>query len=129
MFRYEIKYTDFNDNEQTELLRFHMTVDEFARIKGLIPNDLEEKAKEWQNNEKNDANYDDLVKVVDSIKNIVLDAYGEVSEDGKRFIKSDEIKNNFYRSAAYAALIDEFLINPELLTSFVNNIAPKAAKK
>lgn len=134
MFKYEITYTDFNEKEQKETLRFHMTPDEFTRIKDLIPDDLDDiakRAEKWgkDNSEVQETDLDDLVKVVDMIKSIVLDAYGEVSEDGRYFDKSEEIKNRFYRSAAYSELIDKFLTEPELMVKFINAITPKAAQK
>lgn len=131
MFKYEITYTDFNDNEQKETLRFHMSVDEFAKIKDLLPDDFNNKIKEWQEKQENGEtlDYDEASKVVDLIKDIILDSYGEVSDDGRMFNKSSEIKERFYRSAAFAALMEKLLAEPEMLKTFINNISPKVAKK
>ena len=44
----------------------------------------------------------------DLLNDFVLTAYGVKSEDGKRFIKSEQIREEFKQSLAYEALIEDF---------------------
>jgi hypothetical protein len=51
-------------------------------------------------------------------------AYGEKSDDGKRFIKSEEISANFAATEAYSELFMELMSSTEKMTEFVNALAP-----
>ena len=50
---------------------------------------------------------------------------GKVSDDGTRFIKSDEIVGDFLASPAYSALFVELGSDTDSATSFFNNVLSK----
>ena len=48
-------------------------------------------------------------EIMDTVRNIILLAYGEKSPDGKRLMKSQEIRDNFECSPAYDELFTELM--------------------
>lgn len=67
-------------------------------------------------------------------KDFVLRAYGVKSDDGRQFIKNEEVRQSFEQCPAYSALVMELITNTEEAVKFLNGIAPKdiaekAAKK
>ena len=57
-------------------------------------------------------------------KQIVLKAYGEKSEDGKRFVKSKEIAEAFSQTEAYSEIFMELAMDEKAAAEFVNGILP-----
>ena len=115
----KVHYTDLDGNEVEEVLRFHLSKDELRKInsefdggvKGYISNLF-----------KNDADADkDAYKLYTFMKDLILYAYGEKSEDAKHFVKSQEIRDDFETSLAFEALMDE-IIEKEEYESFIAGI-------
>lgn len=121
MFIHNITYTDFNGNEVTEKLYFNLSQPELIRL------NLEDSGK-LKNLILSVQNTQDPGDIFTIIEMIVLNAYGVRSEDGKRFIKTINgrpVSEEFKETAAYAALFDEFLADPEKIVTFIKNIAPE----
>ena len=55
---------------------------------------------------------------------IVLLAYGEKSDDGERFMKSEEISKAFEETEAFSVLIMELIEKDGAASDFVNGIMP-----
>ena len=66
----------------------------------------------------------DTAKIIEMFKLVILKAYGEKSDDGKRFIKSKELSEEFAQTEAYANLFMELASNSEEATRFMNGILP-----
>lgn len=120
MFIQEITYTDFNGNETTEKLYFNLSQSE------LIKMNLEDSGKLKKMIESVQTTQDpgDVFTIVETV---ILGAYGVKSEDGKRFIKTvngEPLSKEFQETAAYAALFDDLLTDPDKLVAFINNVAP-----
>ena len=58
-------------------------------------------------------------------KELVLDAYGEKSPDGKRFIKSEELKTAFAQTEAYSILFTKLATDDEAAAEFFNALIPE----
>ena len=76
----------------------------------------------------------DIPKIMDAFKTLILKAYGEKSPDGRRFIKSKELSEAFSQTEAYSNLYIELVTNAEAAATFINGIVPEdvaeyAAKK
>ena len=78
-----ITYTDFNGNERTESFWFHLSRPELTEMLLGIDNNIETYIKTIIKSE----NYYEIVKI---FKKLILEAYGEKSEDGRRFMKTPE---------------------------------------
>jgi hypothetical protein len=64
-----------------------------------------------------------LVKV---FKDLILRSYGVKSDDGKRFIKSDELRTAFEQTEAYSNLFMELATDDKAASDFINSIVPVA---
>ena len=122
MLKREITYEDFDGNPQTETFYFNLTMAEIVEYNVGFEGGLEDTIRKIiaTNNQK-----DLLVE----FKRIILMSYGERSEDGKRFIKSEELREAFAQSAAYDALFVELASNVDSLTMFITSIVPKDVAK
>lgn len=68
-------------------------------------------------------------EIVDMFKGIILGAVGEVSPDGRRFIKNEQIREDFYRSKAYAQLFVELVSSGEKFSEFLKSAIPEEIRK
>ena len=117
MYKKPITYTDYNGTERTENFYFNFTKAELMEMELGTAGGFVEKV----NNIIAAQDQAELVKV---FKDLVLSAYGVKSDDGRRFMKSEEIRNDFAQTEAYSILFMELATNAEKAAEFVNNVVP-----
>lgn len=117
MLKKTITFTDYNGVERTEDFYFNLnkaevmememgTTGGFAEmINGIIA------AK-------------DVPALISIFKEMILKAYGQKSPDGRRFIKSKELSEEFSQTEAYVSLYMELATDDEAAANFVNGIMP-----
>ena len=113
-----ITYKDFNGNERTESFWFHLSRPELTEMLLGIDNNIETYIKTIIKSE----NYYEIVKI---FKKLILEAYGEKSEDGRRFIKTTEKAKEVSETEAYSVLFTELTTNEEKASEFINGLIPK----
>jgi len=115
MVKKTIKYVDFNGNENEETLYFNLSKSELTMIelgkKDGMSNFIKEAVESGDN-----------AAIVRTFADIIIQAYGEKSEDGKRFIKNERMKEDFKNSAAYDALFMEIVTEPESANNFIQSL-------
>lgn len=118
MYNKTITYTDFDGNERTETFYFNLTKAELLNMElaqsGGMTKLIEKITQE-----------EDIPKLVNLFNSIIDKAYGKKSDDGKRFIKSQEILDEFKQTQAYSDFYTELVTNTDLAIEFINNIIPK----
>jgi hypothetical protein len=118
MLKKTITYVDYDGNERTEDFYFNLTKTEVAEIElstnGGLAKALDKIVKEQ-----------DSKKVLELLKDIVLKAYGEKSIDGKRFIKTQELRDGFTQTEAYSELFMDLITNADMAATFINGIIPQ----
>jgi hypothetical protein len=102
MYRRKITYTNFNDEQVTETLAFNLSETELLDLSEQDPTFSAAYLKQV-------ADEQDPATMFRLLRKTIALSYGEVSMDGKRFMKSEEIMNGFLHSAAYDALIRELV--------------------
>jgi len=117
MLKKTITYTDFDGNERTEDFYFNLTKAELTEMELSEQGGLQ-KVIERISAEK------DSKKILEIFKKLILDAYGEKSIDGKRFIKSQELKDGFMQTNAYSDLFIELANDADKAADFINAIIP-----
>lgn len=117
MYAKTITYTDYNGNERTEEFYFNFSTAELAEMELSTKGGLEGEIKYI-------ANEQDGAKIVEWFKKIILKSVGKKSPDGKRFIKSKEISDEFAQTEAYSQLFMELAFDAEKGAEFINNIVP-----
>ncbi len=118
MLKRAINYEDFEGNPATEIFYFNLSEPELIELEVEFENGLKAmlesiiEAKDYKN----------LIK---RFKEIVLLAYGQKSEDGKRFIKSDQLREEFSQTAAYISLFMELATDDNAAVIFLKGVLPK----
>ncbi len=118
MLKREITYEDFNGVKTTDVFYFNISKPEIIEMQVAYEEGLSEVLKRIVV-EKDNKN---LVKI---FKDIVLKAYGEKSADGKRFIKSDQLREEFSQTAAYSVLFMELATEDNAAVVFLKGICPQ----
>ena len=67
----------------------------------------------------------DGATIMKVFKDIILRAYGVKSDDGRRFIKNQEVRDSFVQTEAYSIIFMELVTDAEKAAEFVNGIIPK----
>lgn len=63
-------------------------------------------------------------EIVDMFESMILSSVGEKSPDGRRFIRSKEIQEDFYQTDAYSQLFCELVQSGEKLKEFILSVVP-----
>lgn len=118
MLKKTITYTDYNGTERTEDFYFNLTKAEAMEMELSATGGMQKMI------EKLIATQDGK-RIVEIFKEIILKAYGEKSDDGKRFIKSKELSDAFSQTEAYSILFMDLATDAKAAADFVNGILPK----
>lgn len=122
MLKKTLTYTDYNGNERTEDFYFNLNKAELVEMEMGTEGGLAEKIKKIVAANNTSA-------IIKEFKELVLKAYGEKSEDGKRFIKNAEIREAFSQTEAYSQIFMELATNADAASEFVNGIVPADISK
>lgn len=117
MLKKTITYTDYNGVERSEDFYFNLTKAELMEMEMETAGGLSEMIQKI-------INAKDIPAIVAIFKDIVLKAYGEKSPDGKRFIKSEELREEFKQTEAYSELFMELATDADKAAEFMNGIIP-----
>ena len=117
MLKKTITYTDYNGITRTEDFYFNLTKAEIMEMQLSTNGGLDVMIKKIIDSQ-------DAPSIIKIFKELILKAYGEKSDDGKRFIKSKEISEGFAQTEAYSQLFMELATDTDAASKFVNGIVP-----
>ena len=117
MLKREIKYTDFDGNKASDTFYFNITKSEIVELEVERDGGMEGYIKRIINAEDNHA-------LVAEFKKIILLAYGQKSPDGKRFIKTDQLREEFSQTAAFDELFIELATKDGAAADFFIGVLP-----
>ena len=117
MLKKTIKYTDFSGNERTEDFYFNLTKAEIMEMEMGTSGGMAEMIQRI-------VAAQDAPAIIKIFKDLVLKAYGEKSPDGKRFIKNNDLREEFAQTEAYSQLFMELATDSDAAAKFVNGIMP-----
>ena len=117
MLKKSITYKNFDDETVTEEFYFNMTKAELVELELSEQSGLSDTLKAI-------IDAKDGSKIIEYFKKIILLAYGERSEDGRRFIKSPELAASFSHTEAYSQLFMELATDADAATAFISGIMP-----
>jgi hypothetical protein len=118
MLKKTITFDDFNGGTITEDFFFNLTKAELVELELSEKNGLAQTLKDIVASE-------DGTLIIEHFKKIILMAYGKKSDDGRRFIKSEQMREDFAQTEAYSNLFVELATNAEAAAAFVNGVVPK----
>lgn len=119
MYKKVMTYVDFNGEERTEDFFFNLTQAEVTEMELTTEGGLKDKIERITKAK-------DVPEIIKLFKELILKAYGVKSPDGKRFIKSDKLSEEFAQTNAYSDLFIELASNSGSAAEFVNGILPNA---
>ena len=117
-----ITYTDYNGVERTEKFYFNLTQIEVLELELDTPDGMENMIKTIM--DSNDVNAS-----IALVRKFLMKSYGVKSEDGKRLIKNDTVREEFEQTEAFSQLFIELITNADKAAEFFNGLAQGAAPK
>ena len=122
MLKKTITYTDYNGVERKEDFYFNLSKAEIMEMEMSTAGGLAEMIQRIVDSKDN-------VAIIKIFKELVLKAYGKKSDDGRRFIKSKEISEEFSQTEAYSIIFMELAMDADAAAKFVNGIVPVDVSK
>lgn len=117
MLKKTIEYSDFNGTQRKEDFYFNLSKAEVMEMEMGVQGGLAEKIQRI-------VAAQDAPAIIQVFKELVLKSYGVKSDDGRRFIKSQELRDDFEQTEAYSILFMELATDADAAAKFVNGIVP-----
>ena len=117
MFKKTITYTDYDGTERTEDFRFNLSKAEYVMFENSVIGGMSkeiERAMAMQNGPR----------ILEIFKDLVDRSYGVKTADGRRFMKSPELLQEFRETEAYVNLFMELVTDPEAGKAFLRGVSP-----
>lgn len=121
MLTKSITYTDYDGVERTENFMFNLTKAELAELNLTTEGGLQAVIQKIIDSR-------DIPEITKWFKRVITMAYGEKSADGRRFVKSEKLTEEFLQTEAYSELFVGLLGNEEEAAAFINGIIPQVEK-
>ena len=122
MLKKTFTYTDYNGVERTEDFYFNLSKAELMEMELSTTGGLAEMINKI-------VAAQDAPAIVKIFKELVLKSYGQKSADGRRFIKSKELAEEFAQTEVYSQLFMELATDADAAAKFVNGIVPAMDNK
>lgn len=111
-------YEDYDGVERKEDFYFNLSKAELAEMELSNEGGLE-------NYLQRIVDAKDTSKLIDIFKKLLLKSYGIKSDDGRRFMKSEEISKAFSETPVYSEMFMELATDDIKAANFVKKIVPK----
>lgn len=112
-----VTYVDYFGTKRTEDFYFHFNKAELLEMEMRHEGGFSARV----NRIVNANSHSELVQIM---KQFVLEAYGVKSEDGRRFMKSDEIRRSLVECPAYSIIFMELATDDKAAAEFINGVTP-----
>ena len=118
----KIKYTAFNGLEREEEFMFNLTEAEITEMELTTDGGLSDSIKKI-------IAAQDTPQIIKVFKMLLLKSYGEKSADGRRFVKSDKLSEEFAQTNAYSQLFMKLATDDKAAVAFINGIMPDSMQE
>lgn len=118
MLKKTITYTDYEGNKRTEDFFFNLSEAEVIEWLTTSGDYTLDKVLVKLSQERN------IKKIMEIFKDFIYRSYGEKSLDGRRFVKSEEVKLGFMETEAYSQLFTELVSDSKKAAEFINKVMP-----
>lgn len=122
MFEYKCRYTDFMNVEREETFRFHLNESEILDKELTTEGGLQQLLEKMTEKQ-------DVPSLSKFFKEFIQISYGEISPDGRKFIKNKEVWEDFYNTNAYNELYMKLLGDSDFANEFIMGVLPKETKQ
>lgn len=117
MLKKTITYTDYNNVERTETFYFNLSKSEITEMQLSYAGGYTETVQAI-------VAAKDTPSLIRIFKDLILRSYGVKSDDGRRFIKSEQLSTEFSQTEAYNQLFMELATDDIAAANFVKGIVP-----
>ena len=121
MYKITETYTDYDDNQRTEDFYFNYSEAELADLQFSVSGGLAGMIDKI-------IKTNDMPKLVELFRELIQKAYGEKSNDGRRFMKSPELTKEFTETVAYSQIYMGLATDSKAAQEFINKVVPKSMK-
>lgn len=121
MYKTTVTYTDFEGLNRTEDLYFNLTTTELVKMENSESGGLEKRIKNMMQRQ-------DTPQIMKTMEDVIRMSYGVKSPDGRKFIKNDEVYEDFLQSGAYDAFYMSVITDADKGSEFINGIIPADIK-
>jgi hypothetical protein len=118
----KVTYTDYKGVKREEELYFNLSKAEVAEMELSHDGGLSEHIKKIISAQSGK-------DIITLFKDLIIKSYGVISDDGKRFIKNDKLREEFVQTEAYSDLFMELASDADAASAFVNGIIPQVENK
>ncbi len=115
MIKESITYTDLNGVERTEDFYFDLSKPEIVRMQASEKGGYDVQLKSI-------ASGSNGALIMEFFETFIKSAYGEKSDDGRRFMKSEEISKAFMETPAYEVLFEKLVTDADAAAEFINKV-------
>lgn len=122
MIKKTVNYVDFNGENQVEDIYFNLTKAELTEMELSQEGGLAAHITKIQE-------ATDTKQLIELFKGILVKAVGRRSADGKRFIKNDDIREEFLSSEAYSTIFMELAFDADAAVEFITGVMPAGLVK
>ena len=118
----KIKYTDFFGLVSDEVFMFNLTEAEITEMELTTDGGLSDSIKKI-------IAAQDTPEIIKVFKMLLLKSYGEKSADGRRFVKSEKLSEEFSQTNAYSQLFMKLATDDKAAVAFINGIMPDSMQE
>ena len=122
MLKKTVTYTDYDGVERTESFYFNLSEAEIVEMELGTEGG-------WRERMQRIIDSKDAPTIMREFKKLIMNSYGIKSDDGRRFIKSDDISRDFVQTEAYNQIFMELVTDAKAAAEFANGIAPSGKDK
>lgn len=118
MIKKTVTYVDFDEQERTEDFYFNLTQAELTKMFNSVSGGLEKYLDQIIKTK-------DAPKIMENFEAILKASYGVKTNDGRGFMKSEELFESFKATQAYSDIFMELCTDAEAAAAFIKGILPK----
>lgn len=122
MIKKTVSYVDYDGNDRVENFYFNLTQTELTDLSVKHSGGLNDYIQSI-------IDAKDVKELYSLFKEIIDMSYGKKSEDGRRFMKSQEILDDFKQTLAYDKLVVSLANDEEEAAAFIQGVIPSTEKK
>lgn len=117
MLKKTITFENFEGKEVTEDHYFHLSKADLVELEMTHKGGLQAYIERVVQSQDGRA-------IIEEFKRLILMSYGKKNPDGSRFIKNQELRDDFLSSPAYDVIFMELVTDADKAAAFVNGIIP-----
>lgn len=118
MYKITETYEDYDGVERKEDFYFNFTEAELTKMQYSTAGGLATRIQKIIDTH-------DTPRLIEIFEDLISRAYGQKSEDGRRFIKSDELTEEFKQTEAYSQIYMRLATDEKAASDFINHVVPK----